>query len=256
MRVKMKKTATVGCSTPSRVDLGTGPTPPCTTVHARNRPVSIPWTTARAPRRANTRPAGRSQPGHSAWARLGQHSKDQGALMTTKAPQWRLRSTRPAGGPGGSAASVAAAHIRRHAPEVVADREGSALGTRLSARALFAEGGRRSGTLRTISGGRSAGSRPGKPLDTWQPGSAHPGADAAGAPPGMGPPPRKRVGGGRQARKTFLLKHSVCCDERGLKVASRFTLEDLGGLLPPHRADDTVTKAYRPRPASRSITCR
>ncbi|MGB4610634.1 MAG: IS21-like element helper ATPase IstB [Saccharofermentanales bacterium] len=137
-------------------------------------------------------------------------------------------------------------HIRRHAPEVVATAKAQRWEPAEVLKALFAEevAGRERSALATRRA--VAGFPTGKTFDAWQPEVCSIPAPTQQALRTLEWVHRREnlvVCGPSGTGKTFLLEAlGQLAVEQGLKVAW-FTLEDLGGLLRRHRADDTVTKA-------------
>lgn len=137
-------------------------------------------------------------------------------------------------------------HVRRHAPDVLATAKAQRWDPAEVLRVLLGEevAGRDRSALATR---RAAAAFPtGKTFDAWQP-------EASSIPPPTQAALRTLewlhhrenlvVCGPSGTGKTFLLEAlGQTAVEQGLKVAW-FTLEDLGGLVRRHRADDTVTKA-------------
>ena len=137
-------------------------------------------------------------------------------------------------------------HIRRYAPEVVATAKAQRWEPVEVLRALFTEeaAGRERSALATRRA--TAGFPTGKTFGAWSPEASSIPAPTQQALRTLEWVHRREnlvVCGPSGTGKTFLLEalgqHAV---EQGLRVAW-FTLEDLGGLLRRHRADDTVTKA-------------
>jgi DNA replication protein DnaC len=137
-------------------------------------------------------------------------------------------------------------HIRRHAPEVIATAKAQRWEPAEVLRALFAEeaAGRERSALATR---RAAAAFPtGKTFDAWKPEASSIPAPTQQALRTLEWVHRREnlvVCGPSGTGKTFLLEAlGQQAVGAGLKVAW-FTLEDLGGLLRRHRADDTVSKA-------------
>src|ERR1035437_2551253 len=137
-------------------------------------------------------------------------------------------------------------HIRARAPEVVATAKAQRWEPVEVLRALFKEesAGRERSALATRRA--TAGFPTGKTFQAWSPEASSIPAPTQQALQTLEWVHRREnlvVCGPSGTGKTFLLEalgqHAV---EQGLRVAW-FTLEDLGGLLRRHRADDTVTKA-------------
>jgi DNA replication protein DnaC len=137
-------------------------------------------------------------------------------------------------------------HIRRLAPEVVATAKAQRWEPVEVLRALFQEesAGRERSALATRRA--TAGFPTGKTFAAWSPQASSIPAPTQQALRTLEWVHRREnlvVCGPSGTGKTFLLEalgqHAVA---QGLRVAW-FTLEDLGGLLRRHRADDTVTKA-------------
>ena len=137
-------------------------------------------------------------------------------------------------------------HIRRHAPEVVATAKAQRWEPVEVLRALFTEesAGRERSALATRRA--AAGFPTGKTFQAWSPEASSIPAPTQQALRTLEWVHRREnlvVCGPSGTGKTFLLEalgqHAI---EQGLRVAW-FTLEDLGGLLRRHRADDTVTRA-------------
>ena len=137
-------------------------------------------------------------------------------------------------------------HIRRLAPEVIATAKAQRWEPAEVLRALFAEeaAGRERSALATR---RAAAAFPtGKTFDAWTPTASSIPAPTQQALRTLEWVHRREnlvLCGPSGTGKTFLLEAlGQQAVEAGLKVAW-FTLEDLGGLLRRHRADDTVSKA-------------
>ena len=137
-------------------------------------------------------------------------------------------------------------HIRRLAPEVIATAKAQRWEPAEVLRALFAEeaAGRERSALATR---RAAAAFPtGKTFQAWKPDASSIPAPTQQALRTLEWVHRREnlvLCGPSGTGKTFLLEAlGQQAVEAGLKVAW-FTLEDLGGLLRRHRADDTVSKA-------------
>lgn len=137
-------------------------------------------------------------------------------------------------------------HVRRHAPEVLATAKAQRWDPAEVLKALLLEEvtGRDRSALATRR--TAAGFPTGKTFHAWDPTLSSIPAPTQQALRTLEWVHRREnlvVCGPSGTGKTFLLEalgqHAV---EQGLRVAW-FTLEDLGGLLRRHRADDTVTKA-------------
>ena len=137
-------------------------------------------------------------------------------------------------------------HVRRHAPEVLATAKAQRWDPTEVLKALLVE--EASGRDRSALAPRrtAAGFPTGKTFDAWQPELCSIPAPTQQALRTLEWVHRREnlvVCGPSGTGKTFLLEalgHQAV--EQGMRVAW-FTLEDLGGLLRRHRADDTVTKA-------------
>jgi DNA replication protein DnaC len=137
-------------------------------------------------------------------------------------------------------------HVRRHAPDVLATAKAQRWDPAEVLRLLLAEevAGRDRSALATR---RAAAAFPtGKTFDAWQPEASSIPAPTQAALRTLEWLHRREnlvVCGPSGTGKTFLLEAlGSSAVEQGLKVVW-FTLEDLGGLVRRHRADDTVTKA-------------
>src|SRR6478609_1743401 len=137
-------------------------------------------------------------------------------------------------------------HIRRHAPEVIATAKAQRWDPAEVLRALFTEeaAGRERSALATR---RAEAAFPtGKTFDAWIPAASSipaPTQQALRTLEWIGRQENLVVCGPSGTGKTFLLEAlGQQAVEQGLHVAW-FTLEDLGGLIRRHRADDTVSKA-------------
>jgi DNA replication protein DnaC len=137
-------------------------------------------------------------------------------------------------------------HVRRHAPDVLATAKAQRWDPAEVLKALLVEEvtGRDRSALATRR--TAAGFPTGKTFDAWDASLSSIPAPTQQALRTLEWVHRREnlvVCGPSGTGKTFLLEalgqHAV---ERGMRVAW-FTLEDLGGLLRRHRADDTVTKA-------------
>jgi DNA replication protein DnaC len=137
-------------------------------------------------------------------------------------------------------------HVRRHAPEVLATAKAQRWDPTEVLRTLLVEevAGRDRSALATRR--TAAGFPTGKTFEAWQPELSSIPAPTQQALQTLEWVHRREnlvVCGPSGTGKTFLLEalgqHAV---EQGMRVAW-FTLEELGGLLRRHRADDTVTKA-------------
>jgi DNA replication protein DnaC len=137
-------------------------------------------------------------------------------------------------------------HVRRHAPEVLATAKAQRWDPTEVLKTLLVEevAGRDRSALATRR--TAAGFPTGKTFEAWQPELSSIPAPTQQALRTLEWVHRREnlvVCGPSGTGKTFLLEAlGQQAVEQGLRVAW-FTLEDLGGLLRRHRADDTVTKA-------------